>query len=510
MVERITFDKFIGTTLGTYRLEQLIEQSKPGPLFLARSTSGATTYVVRFLAAPAQLTPEARIVYLGRFQQEANQVSALRHPYILPLLDYGNYQGMPYLVMPHLSLISLYAQLKQSGPPDLLTVSRYLDQIAAALDYAHQQAVLHRNLTTHSILLENNKTLVIADFGVMRMLELSVGAGSPQAYALYGSSEASAPEIAQNKSVDIHTDIYALGGVLYRLLTAHSVFRGKIREEVVQRHLQAPVPPLSKWRSDVPAAVDSIIAMAMAKDPAQRFNHAGELANAYHQLVAPNDTARPMLPPPLTPAPRVTVSSASGRRNSDFAPTMTRKGTSAVHGRAGDDEVPLRSPWGGELSRRRFMIVAGVGVTAVVAAGFVGSRFLGGNTSSAPPVTSTGGNTPASANPQSTPAPQKGGTVLARTSDIPLNSAKKITVPGSSNPGVLIHLPDNQFVAFDAICTHAGCTVDYIPQAKILKCPCHDAIFDPARKAAVVSGPAPTPLPPVKIQVHADGTITTG
>src|SRR5437868_1412995 len=103
MVERITFDKFIGTTLGTYRLEQFIERSKPGPLFLARSTSGGTMYVVRFLTAPAQLTPEAGIVYLGRFQQEANQVSALKHPSILPLLDYGNYQGMPYLVMPHLS-----------------------------------------------------------------------------------------------------------------------------------------------------------------------------------------------------------------------------------------------------------------------------------------------------------------------------------------------------------------------------------------------------------------------
>src|SRR6266702_1440130 len=184
MVEPSAFDKLVGTTLGNYRLDKLTDKNDLGPVFLARSSKDSGRFLLRVLAVPADLTAEARIVYLGYFQQQANQVAGLQNPYILPLLDYGNHQGMPYLVSPDLSAVSLSTVLVQKGPIDVIQTSRYLDQITAALEYAHEQAVLHRSLTSDCILVKPDGKLLVADFGVMRMLEL----GRPEAQRNYWAS----------------------------------------------------------------------------------------------------------------------------------------------------------------------------------------------------------------------------------------------------------------------------------------------------------------------------------
>ena len=99
--------------------------------------------------------------------------------------------------------------------------------------------------------------------------------------------------------------------------------------------------------------------------------------------------------------------------------------------------------------------------------------------------------------------------VIAKIGDVPLNSSASFTIPSNGDPGILIHLSNGQFVAFDATCTHAGCPVDYDPSLKNLVCPCHGAAFDPARAAAVVNGPAQTPLTSVPIKVDQNtGTIS--
>src|ERR1700685_74633 len=122
MAEQRTYDKWLGVTVGNYRLEQLLGQSQPGPIFLARSLENGTQCVMRFLAPPAELAAEARMGYLGLFQQEANRVAAWRDPHILPVIDYGNYHGMPYLVQPNIASRTLRDQLAKHGPPDALTI----------------------------------------------------------------------------------------------------------------------------------------------------------------------------------------------------------------------------------------------------------------------------------------------------------------------------------------------------------------------------------------------------
>lgn len=485
MVEPPSFETLIGTTLGNYRLEQLIEPSDVAPVFLASSSSAGAKYRFRILPVPLNLTSEQRIVYLGRFQQEANSISALGHPSILPLLDYGNANGMPYLVWAHSPMKQLNSEISK-GPMDLVRISGYLDAIAAALEHAHEHAVLHRNLTTDSIFVKDG-TPIVADFGVLRMLQLS----QPDAKSdpLYGMnlSSSPAPEQVQGKPVDIYTDVYALGAVLYRMLTGHRVFRGKTLKEMAELHAMAQVPSLSLWRTGLPTALDGVIAKAMAKEPSARFSQPGALANAYAQVVAPNDTARtPFVIAAPRPAPE-----PSPTPRAPFVGTLPSSARPASRSTS-------------RISRRRaltLLAAGGGGVVAVAAIALVASHFVGSSTT-APASQSVSQTTSASGSGHT-------GTILARTSDVPLNSAKQFPLHSGGNPGLLIHLPNNQFVAFDSTCTHAGCAVSYNPQDKLLECPCHGAVFDPAKNAAVVNGPATTPLTPIKITVNADGTITT-
>ena len=514
MVEHSAFDRLTGATLGNYLLEQFVEQGEAGSVFIARNNAAGTLFRLRILVVPPNLTPEERIVYLGRFQQEANQVASLQYRYILPLVDYGTYSALgaqgqgnrdsisatgrspwPYLVSPYLPMKSLSAQPAQKGPMEAVLASRYLDQIAAALEYAHQQAVLHRNLSTDCIFIKQDGTLLVADFGVMRILEIGTQFSATDGRrGIYGMNAASAPAPEQilGQAVDTYTDVYALGAVLYRMLTGHRVFRGKTREEIFQQHLQAPIPSLAMWRNDLPKALDGVIARAMAKEPTQRFRQPGELANAYHEVVASNDRRRI----PFIIAPTPTISRQSQAKQPQ-------------------EILSSRSQ---PISRRRaltFIAAGGGAAAAIVAVAVFGRNYLAGNTSPAnTSVSSSLANTPPAntpvANVTRTSPTRQGGPVLARTADIPLNSARTFPISGNNNPGLLIHLPDGHFVAFDSTCTHAGCAVRYSSQDKLLECPCHGAAFDPAKNAAVVQGPAQTPLATIKITVNANGTITQG
>ncbi|HEU5226229.1 MAG TPA: protein kinase [Ktedonobacteraceae bacterium] len=490
MIGQTSFERLVGVVLGNYRLEQLVEQDRWGAVFVASAnTNTRTGSIIRFISTSLaetgpELKPDTRLVYLGRFQQEANQVSMLQHPHILPLLDYGSYRGMPYLVYSDISRMSLRTLLAQSASTDLLSVGRYLEQIASALEYAHERAVLHRNLSTNCIFVMENRQLSISEFGLIRMVELSKQFYQIEAYqgnTFEGSSESSSPEQLLGKAIDTYADIYAMGAILYRLLTGQPPFLGNTRDEIIRQHLYAAAPSLSIWRPGLPVELDHIVAKALAKEPLDRYHTPGELVQAYYQIVAP------------------------GTKPLAIAKTTTTK-TLATRPLQRTNSIPLPKPTGSaeqrrRVSRRRLVTLAGAGAVAALAtAALFETNIIKGV--SPGPSSNVGPKKTMAA-----PGTQRKN-FIALAADLPVNSAKKFSLPNQDHPGLLIHLPDKRFVAFSSICTHAGCAVAYSSQDLMLICPCHDAIFDPANNAAVVQGPAPAPLPPIKIVVNADGTIT--
>lgn len=500
MVERgrNAVELHIGSMLGDYCLEELLETGEAGQVFRACDRNSKVSFRLRVLAVPSYLDAEARMLYVGYFQKQANLATALQHPHILPLLTYGTHQGIPYLVYQYYPVQSLSKHLARHGPLNTQAAGSFLDQIAGALEYGHQQVILHRNLSAECIFIKQDGNLVVADFGMLRMLEQGAGhqqneaqrAHSPAAQLdlVFGMNQVSspAPEQLLGGAIDATADVYALGATLYRMLTGHRVFRGKTGEEIAQQHLNAPIPQLNLWRGDLPAALDSVIARAMAKDPRQRFKRPGELANAYHQVVAPNDSKRR----PFETAPAPVLAPVSQAQ-----PAFTAE--------------PFKQA---RIPRRKaltLLVAGGSAAAAVTVVSVVGIRFLQGNNAPIVRVPSpTRGASPPARAAGSTPVTRHR-TLLAHVSDTPVNGDKQFALPNSNNPGLLIHLPDNRFVAFDSTCTHAGCVVNYNTQNSLLQCPCHGAVFDPAKKAAVVQGPAQTPLTGIPISVNADGSITT-
>ncbi len=502
----------VGATLGAYQLEQVLEQRNPARSFLARDHRTQQTYRLWVLSLP-ELSPEDRTIYLGRFQQEAGRLSSLKHANLLPLYDYGISQGVPYMVYPSSPMQSLSVLLSQRGPLNPVMAGRYLEQLGSALETAHQQSMWHFNLTTDCILWQESGALVIAELGLVRILSMGAkllmasqqgegdkvfsGMHDVQGKPLYGLGNASAPapELLLGSSVGAPADVYGLGAVLYRMLTGHRVFRGNTPDEVVQQYLTLPIPPLSRWQAGLNPAIDTVLAKAMARDQVQRFQRPELFAAAYTQLISPGDVrSRPSseVPALSTVKPEVAIPLVSPRS----APVQRQK-TSFPASAGTSKSAPI-------LTRRRLttLLVAGTGTVAAVTIVTLFARrsSTGGVVSATPPGRTTRVNSTVS-------APQ--GNVLARTSDIPANSAKAFPLAGSNNPGLLIHLPDKRFVAFDSTCTHAGCEVAYSASDHLLKCPCHGAVFDPAKGAAVVQGPAQSPLTAIPVTIQSNGTITS-
>lgn len=237
-----------------------------------------------------------------RFLREIEIAAQLSHPHIVPLYDSGEAEGLLYYVMPYVEGASLRHRIAQEGPLPIADVVRIAREVADALAYAHGLGVIHRDIKPENILLTHHHAAV-ADFGVARALH-ATWATTPTTTGgmALGTPHYMSPEQAESSpTIDRRTDIYALGCVVYEMLTGRPPYSGPGTVAILAQHLSEPVPLPSALRADAPPEFDRIVARAMAKSPDDRYADAADLSADLAPLAGTTSGANAFRPAPLRP-----------------------------------------------------------------------------------------------------------------------------------------------------------------------------------------------------------------
>lgn len=262
----------IGDVLGPYRILEGIGAGGMATVYKAYQP-GLDRYVALKVLSPAHATEPG---FRERFVREAKAIANLHHPNILPVYDYGEDRGYHYLAERYVEGSRTLKDL-MSLPPNLSQVANLIAQVAAALDHAHRQGIVHRDVKPSNVLMDGDWAL-LGDFGLAKMTESSVkltgtgvGIGTP-AYM--------SPEQGQGLPVDHRTDVYSLGIVLFEMLTGKIPHDSETPFAIVLRRITEPMPLPRAIDPTIPEAVERVMLKALARDPADRFASAGELATA--------------------------------------------------------------------------------------------------------------------------------------------------------------------------------------------------------------------------------------
>ena len=282
---------------GRYELEELAGSGGMSTVFRAHDRVLERTVALKILHQRYSDEDE----YVERFRREARMAAGLSHQNIVRVIDRGEYEGRQFIVFEYVDGDNLKELIDRSGP---LPVERALVlgiEIASGLAFAHANGLVHRDVKPQNVLLNGDGTAKVTDFGIARSLD--VVHGVTQTGTVLGTSDYIAPEQAQGQPVGERTDVYSLGVVLYELLTGELPFAGDNFVAVAMQHINEPAPRVSDRRPDVPPRLDSAIAQALAKDPADRFarmdDFGRELKACLDEVRGGTDgSATAVLPPP--------------------------------------------------------------------------------------------------------------------------------------------------------------------------------------------------------------------
>ena len=267
-------DNLIGKTINGYQVESVIGRGGMAAVYRAQQVSMGRTVALKVL--PQQYLDDD--TYIQRFQREVAIISRLEHRNIVPVYDYGEYEGQPYIVMRHMSSSSVDNLLK-NGPLSVEKVLEIIQQIAPALDYAHAKSVLHRDLKPSNILLDDEGAAYLTDFGIARVLGEAAGS-TITTQGVVGTPAYMSPEQAQGRPLDGRSDVYALGVVLFELLTGRRPFESDTPYGVAVMQVTTPPPQPRGYNPALPPAVESVVYRALEKSPERRFQSAMGLAKA--------------------------------------------------------------------------------------------------------------------------------------------------------------------------------------------------------------------------------------
>ena len=262
----------IGSDFVGYRIDELIGRGGMGVVYRAFDRRLKRTVALK-LVAPALARDER---FRARFARESELAMSLEHPNVVPIYDAGDVDGTLYLAMRLVDGTDLRSLLRSDGALDPLRAAAICAQVASALDAAHARGLVHRDVKPSNVLLDSSQHVYLADFGLTRRHADQAAQGVDD--RSLGTPAYLAPEQLDGNPVDGRSDVYSLGCLLYECLTGEAVFPRSSRLAVAWAHLEEEPPRPSRRRPELPEAIDSVIARAMAKDPDERYPTCGELA----------------------------------------------------------------------------------------------------------------------------------------------------------------------------------------------------------------------------------------
>jgi protein kinase-like protein/SH3 domain-containing protein len=259
----------VGTQLGQYYILEVIRHGGMATVYKAYQPALERNVAVKVLL---QTHDSA---FAARFKREARAIARLQHPYILPIYDYGEQNGLLYLVLRHVEHGATLGDLL-SAPMEPATALELIGHVLGALDYAHRCGVIHRDIKPANILMLSPTWPMLADFGIAKLANES--GTLTQGGVLLGTAAYMAPEQALGHPADVRTDLYAVGVVLYELLTGHLPFTAADPVSVLHQHAYEPLPPPRSLNPALPASVEALLLRALAKDPNARYHSAAAMA----------------------------------------------------------------------------------------------------------------------------------------------------------------------------------------------------------------------------------------
>ncbi|MCI0607465.1 MAG: serine/threonine-protein kinase [Anaerolineae bacterium] len=313
--------------VGRYKIKSELGRGGMATVYRAYDPSFDREVAVKVL--PREMVHN--LVFRARFKRELKLIASLEHPAIVPVYDVGEEEdGRQYFVMRYMGGDSLSDWIKREAL-SLQDTAIIIERLASALDYAHTKGIVHRDIKPDNVLFDETNHPYLTDFGIAKLTESAVSAtgGGTMGTPAYVS-----PEQAQGAKVDSRADIYGMGVMIYEMLTGNKPYDADSPMSVAVRHITEPIPDILQDRPDLPIDVDTVIRTAMAKDKEDRYATAVDLARALSRAAFGEDRTTPV------------------------------------------NSTLLNKPNKSSNSRRRTLIIAGMGVLIALATAFVLSRQL--------------------------------------------------------------------------------------------------------------------------------------
>ncbi len=351
---------------GRYQIERLLGDGGMARVYLGRDLRLNRPVAIKIPHPHLMTDPD----FLARFRHEAHAAAMVSHPNLVDVYDVGQDGNLHYIVMEYVAGPTLKQLINREAPFDIARAVRIGEQIARGLHAAHRAGLIHRDIKPQNIIISDDGQARITDFGVAKS---HLSTAMTETGITLGTVDYIAPEQAQGRAATPQSDIYALGVVLYEMLTGRLPFTGDTPVAVAMKHISEPPVPPRRWNPHLPASLEQIILRALAKDPAQRYQSALELAEAlraYDRLVSQETVIQPSVEPPPA-APRAVMSPRPAQ--------ITANRPAAIPGpRPATTRAPRQEGVGCGIFLVGMLTLAGVlAVVFVISSGMLNNLFTG-------------------------------------------------------------------------------------------------------------------------------------